>query len=70
MMYLKIFIVLMIGLCAGWFIFGAKKSNGTLYIMQNSDPEEPDIYRFEIDDLENLTKHKKIFINVKTIPPS
>lgn len=48
------------------FFFGAKKLNGTLYIMQDDD-EDRDVYRFEIDDLDELSKHKKIRLKVKTV---
>lgn len=55
-----------VGFIFSMFFFGAKKLNGTLYIMQDDD-EDRDIYRFEIDDLDELSKHKKIRLKVETV---
>ena len=54
-----------VGLIFGWLMFGARKANGTLYIMH--EDEEKDIYRFEIDDLDELSKHEKIKLKVKSV---
>lgn len=67
MIYGMLVVVLLVGVGIGWLIFGARSSNGFLYIMRNKDVDEPDIYRFEIDELEKLSEHKKITVKVKTI---
>lgn len=59
-------ICFVIGIIFSLFFFGAKKLNGTLYIIHD-DYENRDIYRFEIDDLDDLSKHKKIRLKVKTV---
>lgn len=64
MMYVYISVVFVIGIALGWVLFGSKKTNGTLYIIPQ---EDRDIYRYEIDDLENLAKYKRISIRVKKI---
>ena len=70
MIYGMLVAVLLVGVGIGWFIFGAKRSNGFLYIIKNKNIDEPDIYRFEIDELEKLSEHKKIIVKVKTIDMS
>ena len=51
-----------IGLGLTWYLAGSSKPDGTL-IINESNPEK-DIYRFEIDDIENLSNKKQIVIKI------
>lgn len=49
------------GICA-WIVHHARSSSGTLRI-DHSNPEK-DIYRFEVDDIDNLSRKKRIILKV------
>ena len=58
------------GMFAGFFIASLISficfcfmARGTLKI-DHSDPEK-DLYRFEIDDLDNLSKRKRVILSIK-----
>lgn len=57
-----------VGIIFSLFFFRAKKLNGTLYIIHDDD-ENRDIYRFEIDNLDELSKYKKIRLKVTNVDP-
>lgn len=52
----------LIGSIISNIIFYALSGSGTLRI-DHSDPEK-DVYRIEIDDLDNLSKHKRVILKV------
>lgn len=69
MLYIVGIVCFVVGILFTLFFFGAKKLNGTLYIIPGEE-DEPDIYRFEIDDLDELSKYKKIKLKVTDVSNS
>ena len=59
-----IFIILcsLIGSVITWIIFSCKTAYGTLRI-DHSNPEK-DVYRFDVDDIDKLSKKKRIVLKV------
>lgn len=59
-----IFIILcsLIGSVITWIIFSFKTTCGTLRI-DHSNPEK-DVYRFDVDDIDKLSKKKRIVLKV------
>ena len=57
-----IILCLLIGSFVTWIIFSCKTTYGTLRI-DHSNPEK-DVYRFDVDDIDKLSKKKRIVLKV------
>lgn len=64
---MDIVIYILIGAVTGFFVhwlITAFMLKGDLYITKN-DQNGKDVYRFEIDDLEDLDRHDKLLIRIR-----
>ena len=52
-----------IGSIITYLVYFLRRASGILRI-DHSDPDK-DFYRFEIDDLDNLSKHKEIILKIR-----
>lgn len=64
---MDIVIYILIGVVSGFFVHWLATAcmlKGDLYISKD-DQNEKEVYRFEIDDLEDLNHHTKLLIRIR-----